>query len=638
VPRALRVLLIHAKEFSFKARERAIRQAESLDEVPGEGKYGNVLVVFTTVEEDDASNPDSVIEQAVNDILDVAARVKAETILIYPYAHLSQNLAPPQQALEILRSFESKLREKASPTFKVARAPFGWYKEFKLYCYGHPLAELSRSYAAKTPAKPRIEKEYYILTPEGEVYKPEEYLAKADEAFRRLIEKEALGKELGEAETQINRLCAKFGFEWEPFSDYGHMRYEPHAALMVEAVSEYAWMLARKLDIPVLKVKGTNMFDLAVDAVYQHAALFGDRLYTLRADSKHLVLRYAACHQQFAMLKDYVLSYKDLPLGMFEVADSYRLEQSGEVTLCFRLRKFYMPDLHILVRNIDEAVKVSAKLQEVIHREARKLGQEYYAVYNVTRDFWEQHRDKLLTLIRRDGKPALIAIYPAGIYYWVVNVEYHIIDAAGRPREIATYQFDVGNAKRFGIKYVDENNEERYPVIIHTALIGSVERYIYMVLDSAVKTEARGETPYIPTWMAPIQVRIIPVNPSSREQMELAEKLASMLEDRMIRVDIDDRQLSLGRRIRDAAREWIPYIAVIGDREVKTGTVNVTVRRTNDRVSLKLEELLKLVEDDIKGYPRVQQTLPRYVSQRPSLVYLEKEAFVKAGEDNRSAR
>jgi len=244
----------------------------------------------------------------------------------------------------------------------------------------------------------------------------------------------------------------------------------------------------------------------------------------------------------------------------------------------------------------------------------------------VTEDFWNEKREMLLELIRRDGKPALITLYPAGIYYWVVNVEYHIVDAAGRPREIATFQFDIGNAKRFGIKYVDEENKERYPVIIHTAIIGSVERYIYMVLDTAARDEASGKTPSIPTWMSPIQVRLIPVNPNDQQQMAFAEKVAAMLEENMIRVDIDDRNISLGRRIRDAAREWVPYIAVIGSREVETGTVNVTIRKTNDRVAMKPEELLAKLLDELKGYPRIQPTLPLRVSQRPSLVYLEKPA------------
>lgn len=619
----MRALLLHARKFWFKAKSKAIKEAEELGgDIPGEGEAENALVAFVTVEDKDKENLEEVVNKAVEDISDVASKVGASKIVVYPYAHLSKLLAPPRIAVQALKLLAAKLSEKSG--LPVLRAPFGWYKEFMLHCYGHPLAELSRSYEARAAKKPKVKKEYYVVTPEGKVYSPKEYLDLADEDFRAIIEKEALGKELGEVETSVNKLCAKFGFEWEPMSDYGHMRYEPHAAVMLDSVSEYAWLLARGLSVPVLRVKGTNMFDLAAQPVYEHAALFGDRLYELWADRKHLVMRYAACHQQFAMLKDYVLSYKDLPLGMFEVADSYRLEQSGEVTLCFRLRKFYMPDLHILTKNVEDAMRVAEELQEVIHREAAKLGRHYYAVYNVTRDFWEEKRDMLVELIRRDGRPALVTVYPAGIYYWVVNVEYHIVDSAGRPREIATFQFDVGNAKRFGIRYVDENNQERHPVIIHTALIGSVERYIYMVFDTAIRDEKNGKTPSIPVWMAPIQVRLIPVNPRDEEIMKLVEETASLLEENMVRVDIDDRDISLGRRIRDAGREWVPYIVVVGRREVETKTLNVTIRRTNDRVVLTPMELLEKVLSDIRGYPRVQSALPRYVSKRPSLVYLEK--------------
>ena len=593
---------------------------EELDGVRREGGGENVLVAFVTVEDVDRSNVDDVVEQAAEDIADVAAKVKASGVVVYPYAHLSSRLAPPDVALEALKRLEEKLRSKG---LSVIRAPFGWYKEFELSCYGHPLAELSREFRPRAVRQRKVEKKYLVVTPEGEQYEPEEYLRRSGvpEDLRRLIEKEALGAELGEAETPVLRYCRKFGFEWEPFSDYGHMRYEPHATVILEAVSRYSWMVAQRLGIPVLRVRGTNMFDLAVPAVREHAELFGDRLYDLWADRKHLVLRYAACHQQFAIMKDMVLSYRDLPLGMFEVADSYRFEQTGELTLCFRLRKFHMPDLHVLVRDLNEALEVSERIQRVIHEEAAKLGRRYAAVYNVTEDYLKEHFDDLVKLVARDGRPALAAIYPGGVYYWVVNVEYHIVDVAGRPREIATYQFDIGNAKRFGIRYVDEKNEERYPVIIHTALIGSVERYIYMVFDTAARMEKEGKTPYLPTWMAPIQVRIIPVK---RDHLDYAMSIAEMLDSHGIRVDVDDREESLGRRIRDAGREWIPYIGVVGDREVKTGTVNVTIRRGNERRVMKPEELLKLVEEELRGYPRVERATPLLLSKRPTLVYLEK--------------
>ncbi|MEM1643759.1 MAG: His/Gly/Thr/Pro-type tRNA ligase C-terminal domain-containing protein [Desulfurococcaceae archaeon] len=207
---------------------------------------------------------------------------------------------------------------------------------------------------------------------------------------------------------------------------------------------------------------------------------------------------------------------------------------------------------------------------------------------------------------------------PEGIYYWVLNVEYHIIDNVGRPREIATFQIDVGNGERFGITYVDEGGRKRHPVIIHTALIGSIERYIYMVLDTAAKAEKSGETPYIPTWMSPIQVRVIPV---SREVLSYAIDVAQELAGRGLRIDVDDRDESLGKKIRDAGREWIPYIAVIGRRELETKTVNVRERRTNDQRVMRVSELYELISKEIEGYPQVPQTLPILVSQRPSFNY-----------------
>ena len=616
----MRVLLLHAKYFCFKPNKPALKEGYEKISQAEKKCCENCVIAFVTIEDIDTKNYEEVVEKAIEDILDYMNTVKADKLVIYPYAHLSSYLAPPDKALEILDSLTEKAKAK---NVELLRAPFGWYKEFEVHCYGHPLAELSRAYVPRAVKRAKVEKKYFILTPDGSIFEPEEYLPRADEELRILIEKEALGKSLEEGENPVIKYCSKFGFEWEPYSDYGHMRYQPHATLMVEAVSRYSWYVARRLGIPILVVKGTNMFDLALKPVREHAELFGDRLYEFWADKKHLVLRYAACHQQFAMLKDYILSYRDLPLGVFEVADSYRFEQTGELTLCFRLRKFLMPDLHILTRDVTEARKIILdRVQKVIHEEAAKLGRRYVAVYNVTEDFWRNSLNDIVEHVRADGRPAVVAVYPSALYYWILNVEYHIIDVAKRPREIATYQIDVGNAKRFNIKYVDGKGNEIHPIIIHTALIGSVERYIYMVFDAAAQLEAKGRTPYIPTWLAPIQVRLIPLDVD--KHMSFTEKVADLLESHNIRVDVDDRREGLGKRIRDAAREWIPYIGVIGDREVNTGTINVTIRRTNDRVAVKPEELLTMIEKELEGYPKVEPTLPRHVSQRPTLVYLEK--------------
>ncbi len=614
----MRLLLIHAERFAYRALQKAIDQAEEIDQSKASGEFRNVLVAFVTVEEGDERNYEEVAKRAIEEIADVMAKVKAERLVIYPYAHLSSSLASPSIALKTLVAMENLARERG---IEVYRAPFGWYKEFELKCYGHPLSELSRSIKPVSEARRTVERKYYILTPDGKLVEPDKYVFKeGEEDLRILVEKEVFKKELEGGVGRVHYYLRKFGFEWEPFSDHGHMRYQPHATVIVEAVSQYAWRVVESLGIPVFRVRGTNMFSLDVEPIRMHAELFGERMYEVRIDGDRFVLRFAACHQQFSILKDWVLSYRDLPLAMYELADSYRYEQRGELVLGFRLRRFHMPDLHILAKDLDEAKKLVYIVRDKIVEEARKVGREYVAIYNVTEDFLKTNFDYLVDLVRKEGKPVLLCVYPAGIYYWVINVEYIIIDELGRPREIATWQIDVGNAKRFGIKYRDEKGEERFPVIIHTAIIGSVERYIYMVFDTLAREEAKGRAPTLPLWMSPIQVRIIPV---SKEYLDYAIEVAKKLKNRGFRVDIDDRDESLGKKIRDAGIEWIPYVVVIGEREAKTGTLSVRIRKEGVQKSVTLDELIAILEKEMEGYPKVDSALPLFVSRRPSLYYLK---------------
>lgn len=608
----MRLLLIHSKSFEYRAIEPAVKEPEPLENK--EASFENALVVFTTIERDD--NEESV-KNAVSEILNVAAQVRPSVIVLYPYAHLSSDLASPAEALTVLKSLYESLR--GASNIPVHKSPFGWYKSFTLNCYGHPLSELSKTVKpAATVAKRQIEKKFYIMTSDGELHDPASFDYSSYPELKILVDKEVYGRELPGGENKVNEYCRKFGFEWEPMSDHGHMRYGPHAVIMMDSVFRYSWQVANRLGIPVFRVMGTNMFNLKEKPVYEHAVLFGDRLYEIQLDEDSYVLRYAACHQQFAMLRDWIISYRDLPFGAFEIADSYRLEQRGELNLCFRLRKFYMPDLHIFNRDLRQAIDMSKKVQEEILRQAALLGRKYVALYNITEDFLREYKEEVKEFVKNESYPVLLAVIPGGIYYWVLNVEYHVIDNLKRPREIATFQIDIGNGKRFNITYVDEGGEKRHPIIIHTAILGGVERYLYMVLDTAAQMELEGKTPYVPTWLSPIQVRVVPV---SAEYNEYAIKVAERLIEEGLRADVDDRGESLGKKIRDAGKEWVPYIAVIGEREVKTGTLSVRKRVTNDQALMTVEELISALERELRGYPRAEMTMPIRVSQRPLFSY-----------------
>ena len=612
----MRLLLIHARKFGFRRGRKALKEAEEggLEE----GEYENVLVVFIAVEKNDSRNLDGVVERTAKEIMDVYSKVKAERVLIYPYAHISSELSDPSTALIALRKLEDKLMS----LVECHRAPFGWYKEFSLECFGHPLAELSRSIAPPEPKREEREKvkeKYLILMPDGSEMEPENYLRKyPDGELASLVEKEALKRGLeGGRKPHYLDYCRKFGIEWEPASDLGHMRYGPEGSLIFRLIAEYSRIVVNELGIPVLEVNGTNMFDLSVPAVRQHAELFGDRLYEVDVEDRQYVLRYAACHQQFSMMKDWTISYRNLPLGSFEVADSYRLEQSGELLLCFRVRKLHMPDLHILCRDLDEAMEMTLKVHDAIWREAEKIGRRYVSIYNTTEGFYRRHKEYFMRLLRREEQPILLHFVPEGKYYWFINVEYTIIDEMGRPREIGTFQIDGGNAERFNIRYMDKDGKEKYPLIIHTAIIGTIERYLYMIFDTIVRDEMRGEKPMLPLWLSPVQVRLIPVG---EKHIGECLKIAGEFSDRM-RMDVDDRtDLSVNRRIRDAERSWVPYILVVGDREIETGVFKVR-RRRGKLTEMRMRELLNEVESQLEGYPWIPLTLPIRLSERPIYSY-----------------
>ncbi len=610
----LRILLIHADHFEYETREKAISNPEEISDADRQRTFENVLAAFSTVEKSDANNEPVIAQNAARAIAEMAQQVRPSKIVVYPYAHLSSNLGSRDMAINLLKQTEIRLQEQG---YDVARSPFGWYKSFTISCKGHPLSELSRTISSETAKTEQhaVQSEYVVLDESGKLHDPREWATSAEPSdFKTLVEKEALKMESGGGHPHFLEYCKKFSLEWEPYSDLGHMRYGPEASLLFALTSDYAWKVASSMGIPVFEVRGTNTFDLARDPIRQHAELYGGRLYQIDIDTKSFVLRYAACHQQFSMLKDWAISYKHLPFGTFEVADSYRLEQSGELLLCFRTRKMHMPDLHVYCKDVEEAKSASFILHKKIYEEITKLGRDYASIYNTTRSFYEANKEFFRDFINVERKPVLLNFVPEGHYYWVLNVEYNIIDELNRPREIGTVQIDVGNAKRFGISYTDKDGEKKYPPILHSALIGTVERFIFSVLDTAVKTQKNKGVPSLPVWLSPVQVRVVPVGDHFVED---ATRLALELTSSQVRADVDDRPESVPRRIRDAETSWIPHIIVYGEEERRSRMLKVRRREKSDTITMSLKELIDEIHAKTNGYPYRALQMPLLLSQRP---------------------
>lgn len=609
----MRALYIHADSMEFQSKKKT-PVAEDIPESMHDGTMKEVLVVFITVEKNDEGKAAQISAESTADIIDTAKKVGAERIMLYPYAHLSSDLAKPKASIEILKQMEADIKASG---MEVSRAPFGWYKAFDIKCKGHPLSELSRDFKGKE-SKPETKGEevFFVLLPDGTEVQIKDYKG-GSECMMEMIAKEALKKdnEPLKGEPEYLRLCKKFGIQWESMSDVGHMSLMSPGALMFDLIADYSSFIVNDVGVSVYTVKGTNMFSTDEPAVREHAELFGDRLYTIDTGKKSFILRYAACHQQFAMMRNWNISYKQLPFGAFEVADSYRLEQSGETMLCFRTRRLNMPDLHVVCKDEPEARDNFKLLDGRIFDEIENIGREYDMLVNLSsRKAYDENKEMLVDLCKKHNRPALIHFYPEGInYYWTVNIEYHMLDQMKRAREIGTVQIDIGNAKRFNITYADEKAEKAYPVILHCAVIGSIERYLYALLDTAVGIEKTGKPGFLPTWVTPEQVRLMPV---SEVHLEKTKEMAKALEKRGIRVSVDDTDATVGKKVRNSKQDWCSYAAVVGDKEVETGVLKVYIRAKNEDVEMTIEKLGDAVKKDTEGMPFRKMYMPSLLSKR----------------------
>jgi threonyl-tRNA synthetase len=172
----------------------------------------------------------------------------------------------------------------------------------------------------------------------------------------------------------------------------------------------------------------------------------------------------------------------------------------------------------------------------------------------------------------------------------------------------------VENGERYGITYVDEKAEKKYPLILHCSPSGAIERCIYAMLEKAYRQQKEGKSPMLPLWLSPTQVRVIPI---SDNFLPYAEKIASEIEKKDIRVDIDDRMLTMQKKVREAETEWIPYIIVVGKKEVESKTLPVRDREAGEIRKMKLAELVEEIKKKTWDKPFKPLTLPKYLSQRP---------------------
>jgi len=360
-----------------------------------------------------------------------------------------------------------------------------------------------------------------------------------------------------------------------------------------------------EIDTPVL-------YDWSQEDIRDQAGSFHERHYSVDVpndDKKEFVLRFAGDFGLFRIMRDANLSYKNLPMNVYEFSKSFRYEKSGELSGLRRLRAFHMPDIHSFAEDVDQGWSVYQDIYENYNDLADNTGVEFAIAFRVVEEFYEENKDKIVEMLKYSGKPAFIEVLSEMKHYWAVKHEFQAIDSVGGNLQLSTVQLDVEDAERYGINYTDREGEEQGCIICHSS-IGSIERWIYAVLEESLKKD----TPELPLWLSPAQVRVIPI---SDDQIEYAEALEEKLD---CRVEIDDRNESVGRKIRDAEKEWIPYMAVVGSDEVKDENISVRIRGEEEQVKMDPRELQERIDEQLEGLPYKDLNLPSKLNKRPNFV------------------
>ena len=615
----MRILQLHCDHIEYTPTKKEIASAEEI--TPEPKRFEEVVVAFVAVEEEDDS---TIAKKAIDEIKESMEKIGCKKLLLYPYAHLSSKLAAPTTALSVLKKMES-----LGSDLDISRAPFGWTKSYKIQVKGHPLAENSKvitkesseektSEALKSESK--IKSFWYIMSSDGSMTKLSEFnfsnntnlevLAKYETAKKRSVD---------EPPPHVNLMKKLAIADYEPASDSGNMRFFPNGRLIKSLIEQYVTDQVKEYG--GYEVETPIMYDSHHPSMESYFNRFPARQYNINTEGKQLFLRFAACFGQFLMAKDFQMSYKNLPYRLYELTRySFRREQSGELVGLRRLRAFTMPDCHAFCSDMPQAMdelKTRFDLSKNVITELGINEENYEMAIRFTEDFYNDNKQLIQEFIKKHGKPVLVEMWKERFFYYVLKWEFNFIDNLGKASALSTDQIDVENGNRYGIEFVDENNHPQNPIILHNSPSGAIERVIFALLEQAAKDAKEGRKPQFPLWLSPVQVRVIPLK---EDFLEFSNTLAKKISQHEIRVDIDDRNESIGKRIREAEKEWIPYILVIGEKEVNSKNLNVRQRNTGETSEISFEPFIEQIQNQINGKPFSKLNVPLYLSKRPQIM------------------
>ncbi len=557
----MKILQLHSDWIEFEPVKKEISQAEEAEKKPH--RYENILVLLTAVEKGDSETTG---EKAMDEVKDFMKTISVKSVLVYPYAHISRELAKPADALAVIRGMEAHAKKLG---LDVHRAPFGWTKRFAISVKGHPLAEQSKSFS---------QEDFTIKTKKQEK-KEEPKAAKAAEEPKKLSENDhrILGQKLD-----------MFSFqEVAP----GMAFFHPKGMTIRNGLMNFLREERRKRGY--LEINTPLMMNKSLWETSGHWDHYKDNMFFTDIDDTEFAIKPMNCPGAILVFKSATRSYRELPLRLAEFGQVHRKELSGVLSGMFRLRYFTQDDAHIFVaeEHLENEIE---RIIDFIDYFYKIFGFDYRMEMSTrpdnamgSKEIWDKAEAALESAMKKRNMK--YKINPKDGAFYGPKIDFHIKDSLGRSWQCATVQVDFFMPERFDVSYNGEDNKPHRPVMVHNVMYGSIERFI------GILTEHYSGA--FPLWLSPVQVRVLALTDKNNPA---AEKVMNKLLESGIRADTDTRSSTVQYRIREAEMQKINYIIVIGDKEEENSTIAVRKRgKKGVEFGVKLDDFIKQTKDEI---------------------------------------
>ena len=577
----MKIITLHCDYIKFQALKKAFPKAPKLTE---QGKAEHLidddpLVILTAIE---AGDTKAEVAQAKEAIENTAKDVKSEHLVLYPYAHLSSNLASPQEAQDLMDTLEKSLKKNNI----VSRAPFGYYKTFEFKCKGHPLSELSKSFGSSAEAT--------SSTPTA----PTSPKSSSDENPERLLRKLSQSKlDTSKLKSNDHRIIGKdldlFSFNE---SAPGMVFWHNNGLIVYNELINFWREIHQRENYE--EISTPQVLDSSLWKVSGHWDKYKENNFVTGYEDKPFLVKPMNCPGGMLVYRSTPKSYKDLPLRVGEIGVVHRNELSGVLAGLFRVIKFTQDDAHIFCADEKQTE------QEIIG--VAKLIQEFYKKFNLKFDHVElstrpekrigtdEAWDRSEAMLEKTLKKMKIKykINKGDGAFYGPKIDFHVKDSLGRTWQLSTIQLDFAMPERFQLEYIDKDGKAKRPIMLHRVIYGSIERFIGILLEDTSGA--------LPTWLSPTQVRIINFTDKHTKATEaVASKLKKELPQ--LRLDTDLRNTTVPDKIRLSETQKIPYTIVIGDKEEKSKTLAVRKRGAKKPdFGVKPEAFIKKLQEEIE--------------------------------------